>query len=105
MESGSNFEEFWKLLKSSLKNGEVIPHWSLHRPQEKTFIVDNIYENKIEITNSKNRKRVISKTDFENIFSKWDSYKQGGITRKELRDIPNQNTTYVISIIYKLKVN
>lgn len=103
MERVSNFEEFWRLLKNSLKIGDDIPHWSLHRPQEKTFTVDNIHENKIEITNSQKQKRVISKTDFENIFYKWNSYIEGDITREELRDIPNKNTTYVISMIYKFK--
>lgn len=97
------FENFWNSLQKSLKVGDVITHWSSSgKYHETNFLISGIFESKMEIKTSNGKKIIVLKNDFETVFEQWEEYKNGDVLRKTLRDIPNRNTTYVISILHKI---
>ena len=97
------FENFWDRLQKSLKVGDEIPHWSYGGKYDEAFFsISEILESGIEIKTSNETKITVPKNDFETVFEQWEEYKNGNVLRKTLRDIPNRNTTYVISILHKI---
>lgn len=94
------FDFLWNEITSTLKPFQQIPNWTKHSGfLESEFEICSITNNAIEVFTIKDKHhRSIPKTDFENIFSKWDKYISGEIKRNELRD-ENKNTTYIISIL------
>ena len=97
------FEELWEYLQISLQVGDEIPHWSVSEKYDKTeFTIVEMSDFEIKIKTSKNANVSIPRKDFETIFNNWDEYLKKKVLRKELRDIPNRNTTYVISILHKI---
>ena len=94
------FDFLWNEITSTLKPSQQIPNWTKHSGfLESEFEICSITNNAIEVFTIKDKHhRSIPKTDFENIFSKWDKYISGEIKRNELRD-ENKNTTYIISIL------
>lgn len=94
------FDLLWDEITSTLKPSQQIPNWTKHNGfLESEFEICSITNNAIEVFTIKDKHhRLIPKTDFENIFNKWDKYISGEIKRNELRD-ENKNTTYIISIL------
>ena len=96
------FDDCWEYIQEHLKIGDVISHWSVAGQfEDKEFVILEISEYGLEIQNSEKASRQVSKKDFEKVFLVWEEYIQGKILRRDLRDIPNKNTTYVISLLHK----
>lgn len=94
------FKEFWKICQEKLKAGNVIPNWSVSgNIRIREFKIIEIAENSIgyDSPTAKNIQSV-SKDEFQQIFTVWESYKKGDIPRSELRE-NNKKTTYIIATI------
>lgn len=94
------FNLLWNEITNTLKPSQQIPNWTKWNGfLENKFEICSITNNAIEVLTIKDKhQRSIPKTDFENIFNKWDKYISGKIKRNELRN-KNKNTTYIISIL------
>ncbi len=98
------FDAFWQLCQEKLNVDDVIPNWSVSgNIRTKEFKISEIMQDSISYDSptAENIQKV-SKTQFEEVFDVWDKYKNGNITRAELRN-NNNKTTYIIATIRYLE--
>ena len=93
----NDFESFWKnQLQQNLRLGMIIKHWSYHgRAKDDHFTIDSVGKDFIEIETFTKTYRYIHKSDFENIYWRWDGYNTGMSPRSQLND--NHHTTSLVS--------
>lgn len=99
-----NFDNVWRHIQTSLKEGEAIRNWSAYRGYtEGRFIVDHhMQPTAITVrSDGKSQPRRISKGDFKKVWEVWEQYSSGNYPRSKLIFL-SQNTTYIISILNKL---
>ncbi len=91
------FENFWISLRKSLKEPRHIGNWTVNSGYlGKDFFVrakqEGIYCDPPGV--------LVEKDAFFEIWERWDRYLSSEISRKELRDLPNYFTKYIISIFH-----
>lgn len=98
----AEFQEWRDRLKTTLKPGTQIHHWSYDdRHQDKTFTVDRAYDDQLVL---KTPHRYIPWQDFFAILQDWPNYTKGIIPRKKIVE-RTRHATYVIGIIHWLEKN
>jgi hypothetical protein len=85
--------------------GQSLASWSRSgRAKGIPFTIDEISTAAIEVSGKTFKSpRRISRSDFEYIASKWNSYLDGQLRRDELNR--SQNTTYILTILHWLDSN
>lgn len=98
------FDEFWQLCQKKLNAGDVIPNWSVSgKIRTKEFKIVEITQDSISYDSFTAKSiQKVSKAQFEQVFNVWDKYKNGNITRAELRN-NNNKTSYIIATIRYLE--
>lgn len=93
-----SFEKDWHALQNNLRERRHIRNWTVTRGYSgKDFFAqsqrDGIYCDPPGI--------LVNKDAFHQIWEVWDQYLAKQISRRELCDLPNYHTKYVISIFHQ----
>lgn len=94
---GQKFEIFWGTLCVALRKPCLIRNWTVNSDyigQDFQAMAkgESIYCEPPGVR--------VQKESFREIWQLWDQYLEGEISRKDLRDLPNYHTKYVISIFH-----
>lgn len=100
------FLDTWTALQASLRNGTVIPNWTVQRgdtgePFTVTVISDNFML--VDAPSAESLQRV-PRADFEKIDDRWDDYTHSGLPRSNLLPLTHYSK-YIISILHWLEAH
>lgn len=100
----STFDNIWARIISELKAGTLVQNWGAARGYSgATFQVEDVERTAVIVAggNMQTARRV-SKGEFEKVHAIWDAYLAGNYPRGKMTGL-SLNTTYIISILHRLR--
>jgi hypothetical protein len=98
------FAATWNALQAQLAAGTTIPNWTAARgPLGDSFIVTRVGARHVEVSAPGAQTiQTVPERDFQLVYSVWQPYCQGRVSRAEIRDM-TRFSKYVISILHWLE--
>ena len=97
---------FIELIEKNISQNQMLDNWSVAgqiRVKQYRFIGIGNTHSECYLQNPKTEKTyTVTENDFQFLYKHWKNYKEGIITRHELRDM-NNSTTYIICIMHYLE--
>ncbi|HEY7329977.1 MAG TPA: hypothetical protein VH592_20245 [Gemmataceae bacterium] len=100
------FLDTWNALQANLRNGTVIPNWTVHnRDIGEPFTVSEVSDTfvLVDAPAAESLQRV-PRADFERIYDCWNDYLHGGMARSVFSPL-TRYSKYIISIFHWLEAH
>ena len=100
-------KEIWQVVSENLQAGMTVRNWTVNRGYlGDDIIIQDIGENFVEVAAPDSKTGEVTSVrvpqqDFEYVYTNWDAYLAGDMTRHELR-ANCRNTRYVIDVLRHL---
>lgn len=100
-------KEIWQVVSENLQAGMTVRNWTVNRGYfGDDIIIQAVGENFVEVAAPDSKTGEVAtvcvpQQDFEYVYTNWDAYLAGDMTRHELRD-NCWNTRYVIDVLRHL---
>ena len=97
-----NGADAWEWVRGRLQVGTMVRNWTAANGYigRGDFSITEVGPDYVEVDLGGTNRRPVRADDFRKVGEFWTAYCAGQLPRHELRDRPNMNTKYVISILH-----